>query len=168
MRVFYTVCFSLLLLTACGQDDGASPTTRDRDGVDTEASDGASDAGDTSGGILPDLLGDLTSSGMDTSSSGVDTSSSGVDTSSSGMDTSSSGMDTSSSGMDTSSSGVDTSSGGAAPMDGLFTSRVNEVVIEVDYEEGAAPYTRGSLGFGQPWDLFIVNAEAIFRRRRAR
>ncbi len=51
---------------------------------------------------------------------------------------------------------------GTAPMDGLFTAAVTEVVLEVDYQPGAEPFT-GLNGTEDTWELFRANAEALFR-----
>src|SRR5690349_11281980 len=51
---------------------------------------------------------------------------------------------------------------GGAPLDGLYTADVDEIVVEVDYETDAEPYTGTTLTSGDPWELFRVNMEALF------
>jgi hypothetical protein len=47
------------------------------------------------------------------------------------------------------------------PGNGLFSRQVTEVVVEVDYQPGAEPYTGPNLD-GDTWDLFTTNAKALF------
>lgn len=50
----------------------------------------------------------------------------------------------------------------ALPLGGLYGPAVREVVVEVDYQRGAEPYTGASLAVGDTWDLFVRNAQALF------
>lgn len=52
--------------------------------------------------------------------------------------------------------------GPRAPRDGLYSPAVQEVVVEVDYQRGAEPYTEAGLTTGSPWELLRRNAEALF------
>ena len=66
--------------------------------------------------------------------------------------------------------GDDDHSGSSSPTigrEGLFTSAVTEVVFEVDYQTGAAPYTTYPLRPGNPWSLFETNLSALFERTGA-
>jgi hypothetical protein len=51
---------------------------------------------------------------------------------------------------------------GGPPRAGLYTSQVAEVVIEVDYQTGAEPYTGAVFPSGDTWDLFRANLTALF------
>jgi hypothetical protein len=44
----------------------------------------------------------------------------------------------------------------------LFSPQVTEVAIEVDYQVGAQPFTGDVANFGDLWQLFRANAEALF------
>lgn len=45
---------------------------------------------------------------------------------------------------------------------GLFSPQVTSIVLEVDYQTGAAPHTGTVVGATDIWDLFRANAERIF------
>lgn len=49
-----------------------------------------------------------------------------------------------------------------APEDGLYTDLVDTVIVEIDYAEGAEPYTGDSPGFGDPWDVLANNLDTLF------
>jgi hypothetical protein len=44
----------------------------------------------------------------------------------------------------------------------LFSDEIGNVVLEVDYEDGAAPYTGGGLLSDDPWTIFEANADELF------
>lgn len=48
------------------------------------------------------------------------------------------------------------------PMNGLFGPTIERVVVEIDYEAGAAPETGGALGLSDPFDTFDANVDALF------
>lgn len=55
--------------------------------------------------------------------------------------------------------------GGAPPQppaDDLYGPSIDEVVLEIDYLPGAEPYTEQIGTFGDPFDLFRANAQALF------
>jgi hypothetical protein len=47
-------------------------------------------------------------------------------------------------------------------LDGLYTTAVAEIVVEIDYEPGAEPYTGSGLTSGDTWRLFGTNMNALF------
>lgn len=49
-----------------------------------------------------------------------------------------------------------------APEGGLYTDLVDTVIVEVDYESGAAPDTGTKPGFGPLWDVFEGNVQRLF------
>jgi hypothetical protein len=51
---------------------------------------------------------------------------------------------------------------GDDPARGLFLSGVQEVALEVDYQEGIAPQTGPLNHLDSIWDLFVANASALF------
>jgi len=53
-----------------------------------------------------------------------------------------------------------------AQLTSVFSSTVKEVVVEVDYQSGAVPVTGSVQGFGDLWDLFRTNVEALFAASR--
>lgn len=59
-------------------------------------------------------------------------------------------------------SGGPTDSGDTPPKDALYSSAIQTIVLEVDYAPGAEPYTGSVVGFGDVWDVFATNAEALF------
>ena len=76
------------------------------------------------------------------------------------------------------SSTTDSSSGGAGadggappssqpPVTTLFSPAITSVTIEIDYAAGAEPYQGNMKDFGDPWDLFKVNALAIFDGKKS-
>ncbi|QQR91307.1 MAG: hypothetical protein IPJ88_06150 [Myxococcales bacterium] len=44
----------------------------------------------------------------------------------------------------------------------LYSEQTQRIVIEVDYQTGAEPYTTGGAFSGDPWDLFELNLKALF------
>ena len=48
------------------------------------------------------------------------------------------------------------------PLPNVFSSAVKEIVVEVDYQSGAVPATGNVQGFGDLWNLFRTNVEALF------
>ena len=55
-----------------------------------------------------------------------------------------------------------TDSGEVPAAEGLYSSAIGTIVLEVDYAAGAEPYTGSVVGFGDVWDVFANNAEALF------
>src|SRR5687768_14979414 len=60
-------------------------------------------------------------------------------------------------------SGDDDSTGNA----GVFDPSVSDVVVEIDYEDGEAPYTGPILGFGDTFDLSVANLDRLFAGTKA-
>lgn len=58
--------------------------------------------------------------------------------------------------------GAPTDTGEAPASDDLYSPAISTIVLEVDYAAGAEPYTGGVVGFGDVWDVFANNAEALF------
>lgn len=46
---------------------------------------------------------------------------------------------------------------GSDPLPNLFSTEVEQMVLEVDYQQGAEPYTQDNI-----WSLFSANAQALF------
>lgn len=44
----------------------------------------------------------------------------------------------------------------------LYDERIERIVIEVDYQTGAEPYTTGGAFAGDPWELFELNLISLF------
>jgi hypothetical protein len=70
------------------------------------------------------------------------------------------GGGTSSSGSSSGSS----SSGPATPATTIYSAAVTDVVVEVDYQTGAAPYTGSVPGFSDVWAIFRTNANRVFAK----
>lgn len=50
---------------------------------------------------------------------------------------------------------------------GVFSPGVTDVVVEIDYEQGHAPYTGLILGFGDTFDTTVTNLDRLFGGRKA-
>ncbi len=61
-----------------------------------------------------------------------------------------------------SSSSPGSASGAPTPATTLFAASVTQVVVEVDYQTGAAPYTGATATFSDIWNLFKTNASRVF------
>src|SRR6188508_3452032 len=57
--------------------------------------------------------------------------------------------------------------GASVPDTDVFSPAIANVVVEIDYEHGEAPYTGPVIGFGDSFDLTVNNLNRLFAGKKA-